>query len=168
MEKILIFNFCSIPIYLIILFTTFVRKTTKGIVNKLFLWLIFISLSTCLIDLIADGYTSFLPLSKPMLILVSISNYLYFALRNVIPLVYLFFLLEHVRMHAMIKNRYSRLLISIPYFVILLVLFTNPFHNLAFTITSEKGYERGATPLYFLCDFYRLFTCRGDFAFHKL
>lgn len=143
MDQILIFNFCSIPIYLIILFTTFVRKTTKGTVNKLFLWLIFISLSTCLIDLIADGYGPFLPLSKPMLIAVTIANYVYFALRNAIPLLYLFFLLEHVRMHALIKNTYSRLILSIPYFFVLVVLFTNPVHNLAFTVTSDVGYARG-------------------------
>ena len=141
--KIMAFNHCAIPIYIIILFTTFVRKTTKGAANQWFLTVVFVSLLTTIVDLFADGYEIFLPLSIQMKQAVSIANYIYFALRNVTPLLYIYFLLAVTRTSFQIQKKWKEVLMWIPYCVLFIVLATNPFHQLVFTVDCEHGYQRG-------------------------
>ena len=137
------FNICALPIFLIIIFTTFVRKTTKGITNKLYLSVILISFATLLVDFVADGYGPFLPLSDKQILVVSIANYVYFILRNIVALFYLIFLLSYTRTGFHFRTLASKLLMLVPYFIVLVIILTNPIHHKAFTITSADGYVRG-------------------------
>lgn len=140
----MIFNYCSIPIYIIILCTTFLRKTTKRLPNRLFIVIISVSLFTALIELVADGYAKYLPLSQTMRLCVSAANYAYFVTRNAIALLYLIFLLSLLRTGFHFRTVLSKVLLLFPYACVLAVLCTNPLHHKAFVVTSEEGYVRGA------------------------
>lgn len=142
-DKIMTFNYCAIPIFVIILFTTFVRKTTTGSTNRWFITVVFVSLFTCLIDLVADGYEKYLPLSKSMQIVVCIANYLYFVLRNLTPVIYLYFLFAVTRASYRLQHPFKKFLMWAPYTLAILILLSNPFHHLVFSVTAEQGYQRG-------------------------
>ena len=143
MGKILIFNYCSIPIFLIILYTNYVRRVTKGSANRLFFSIICVALVSALCDIVADGYEPFLPLSATGVKIVAIANYAYFYTRNLIPPMYLVYLLASTRTGFYLRNRLSKFLITLPYLILLGFLFTNPFHHKVFTVTAEEGYVRG-------------------------
>ena len=91
MNKVMVFNYCSIPVLIIVLLTTFIRKTTKGTSNRLFIGIFSITLFTGLVDIIADGYEAFLPLNSTWLILVTVANYIYFVGRNLVSFDYTIF-----------------------------------------------------------------------------
>ena len=78
MNKVMVFNYCSIPVLLIVLLTTFIRKTTKGMSNRLFIGIFSSALFTGIIDIFADGYEAFLPLI--------LSTLIYFLLARLITL----------------------------------------------------------------------------------
>lgn len=149
MGNLLAFNMCAIPIYIIILCATFVRKTTKGIVNRWFIMMVIVSLATTIVDLIADGYELILPLEPMQLQIVTVANYLYFILRNATVVLYLFFLFALTRTDFHLHSRTSKYLLLAPYAVIILLLATNPIHHKAFTTTAEHGYARGPLILVF-------------------
>ena len=149
MNKVMVFNYCSIPVLLIVLLTTFIRKTTKGMSNRLFIGIFSSALFTGIIDIFADGYEAFLPLNSTWIILVTVSNYIYFVGRNLVPFLYLFFLLTFTRTTFRMRTFTARMFLLAPYAFLLLVLFTNPIHHKAFIITSEQGYIRGPFVLVF-------------------
>lgn len=143
MDKILLFNYCAVPIYLIILSTTFVRRTTKGRVNRLFIITVALCLASAIIDFLADGYGPFMPLSPFMRNCVAVANYLYFIVRNLIPLVYLLFLMALIKTRFSIRKKYMKAIVFFPYSVVIFVLLANPFHQKAFVVTATEGYVRG-------------------------
>ncbi len=161
MNKIMIFNYCSIPIFLIILCTTFIRKTTKSLPNRLFILIICVSMFSVFVDLLADGYSGSLPLSSAQLAIVTIANYLYFITRNAIALLYLFFLFALTRTGFHRQSKAAKIALALPYLAVLLVLFTNPIHHKAFLVNADTGYER--QPLlavfYTASIFYSLWGC---------
>ena len=149
MNKVMVFNYCSIPVLIIVLLTTFIRKTTKGTSNRLFIGIFSITLFTGLVDIIADGYEAFLPLNSTWLILVTVANYIYFVGRNLVSFLYLIFLFSFTRTTFRFRSHLFRFFLITPYLILLLVLFTNPIHHKTFTITSEEGYIRGSLVLVF-------------------
>ena len=159
MDRILFFNYCAIPIYLIILYTTFVRKTTKGLANILFIALTFVSLLTTVLDIIADSYEAYLPMNSWYYIVILITTYAYFILRNATSFLYLFFILSYTRTWFRFRSLTARIALIAPYAVLLLVLLTNPFHHRVFTITRDTGYARGSLilVLYAVSVFYLFF-----------
>ncbi|MCR5724753.1 MAG: EAL domain-containing protein [Treponema sp.] len=149
MGNILTFNICAIPIFIIILTSTFIRKTTKGEANRWFIVLSTVSLAAAVVDLIADGYGLFLPLSPVQLHIVTITNYLYFALRNATIVLYLFFLFALTRTDFRFRSKRVKFLLILPYLIILGLLLTNPWHHRVFTIRPDIGYSRGPLILVF-------------------
>ena len=142
MSSLLVFNYCAIPIYLIILATTFIRRTTKGTANKWFILLTCLALATTLVDLVADGYEYFLPLTETQRFYVSLANYIYFALRNSTVVIYLFFLTSITHTRFRLYSKLSKVLTFIPYLIIIALLVSNPFHHQVFEVTCEEGYVR--------------------------
>ena len=146
MERILFLNYCSVPIFAIILVTTYIRRTTKGLANRLFLSVTFVSLLTVTADIIAEWINM-----EPQILhdhpWTYIFPFLYFSLRGATIWMYLLFIIAYFRMTFQFRSKFKRFLIGIPYFVMIAVLFTNPIHNLMFTVTEETGYQRG--PLFF-------------------
>lgn len=51
MEKILYFDYCTIPVLIIVLFATLMRKMTKGLANRLFITIIILSCINTVFDL---------------------------------------------------------------------------------------------------------------------
>ncbi|MCR5092577.1 MAG: EAL domain-containing protein [Lachnospiraceae bacterium] len=159
--KILFFNYCSIPILLIILFTTFIRKATKGPVNRRFIALTIITLLNTVIDIGASDYERMLPLTQTQVYIVTFFNYLYFLFRALEPLIYLYILFLLTRSIFFFRSALARFLINLPYIYIVIALVTNPLHHLIFAISPTSGYERGPLILSFYAVglFYILFGC---------
>ena len=141
--KILYFDLCSLPLFLLILITCYTRKMTKGNANRLFLAAVLMSLISAAADLVMAVLAKRVPLSGAEFVLETALGYIYLAVRNTSNAVVLLFLLSLTRMTSLLKKRWTKILYCLPNAVILLLLATNPFTHAAFTVTAEMGYARG-------------------------
>ena len=161
--KILYFDLCSIPLFLLILITCYTRKMTKGNANRLFLAAAAMSLTSAAADLIMAVLAKRVPLSGAEFALETALGYVYLTVRNTSNAVVLLFLLSLTRMTSLLRKRWAKILYCVPNAVILLLLATNPFTHAAFTVTAEMGYARGPlmplvyamASLYGVCGFAR-------------
>ena len=141
--KIIYFDICAVPIFLIILIATFIRKTIKGHANQLFILLVLMSLFAAVSDVIMECSIAAPPLEEKQVIIGYIFGYLYFLTRNATILIYQFFLFAVTRTGMRVQEGWKKFLMSVPYIVVALIILLNPFTRNVFTITTENGYERG-------------------------
>ena len=147
--KIIYFDICAIPLFLMILFVCYSRKMTKGTANRLFISLVSVSLFSALADMGMEITGNMAPLSGTGRFICCASTYVYLTLRNTTNVVLLLFLLALTRTAFLIRQKWAKVLFSLPYVVILLMLVQNAFTHNAFTITAESGYVRGPLMLAF-------------------
>lgn len=143
MEYIIHFDICSIPIFLIILITVFVRKMTHGIANRLFIALIIVSMVSAVSDLLNVIICSEYPLSDADVFFGNVVNYLYFISRNATIVIYFFFIYAITRTWYRVKSKKMQALLLFPFAVEMAALLINPFTGIIFTVDAENGYFRG-------------------------
>lgn len=141
--KVIYFDICAIPLFLMILIICFSRKMTKGKANQMFLLVVAVSLLSTFADLGMEIPNGMLPMSETGCFFCTLSTYLYLALRNSNNALLLLFLLLLTRTTSLIRKKWVRLVFWLPYAVLLLLLVQNPFTNSVFTVTAETGYTRG-------------------------
>ena len=141
--KIIYFDICSIPLFLLILIICYSRRMYKGNANRLFLAVVFLSLISAVTDLGVEITSGLAPLGRLGLALCTASSYIYLALRNATNAVLMLFLLTLTRTTSLIRKRWVKIAFCTPYCIILLLLALNPFTKAVFTVTAETGYARG-------------------------
>ena len=159
--RIIYFDLCAIPLFLMILTICFSRKMTKGNANRLFIGLVFLSLFSAIADLGMEILDNLAPLSEGGRVLCSMSTYAYLFLRNSNNAVLLLFLLALTRTAFLIRKRWAKIAFCLPYAAILAMLAQNPFTYNAFIVTLEVGYTR--RPL--MLAFYGIALLYGLFGF---
>ncbi len=143
MGQILFFDYCALPIYLIIIYTIFVRRTTKGASNVLFIFLtVFLTITTAC-DILAESYGGFLPMSERERIFFSAAQFCYLLFRNINGVMYVLFLITYTRTQYHFRNRRNLAFFFAPVAIMCAVLFTNPIHHRVYTVSAETGYSRG-------------------------
>ena len=147
--RIIYFDLCAIPLFLMILSTCFFRKMTKGNANRLFIGLVFLSLFSTIADLGMEILDNMAPLSETGRLLCSISAYTYLFIRNSNNAVLLLFLLALTRTAFLIRKPWVKIVYCLPYAAIVVMLAQNPFTHNVFTVTREVGYTRGPLMLAF-------------------
>ncbi|MDO4989629.1 MAG: EAL domain-containing protein [Eubacteriales bacterium] len=92
--KIIYFDICAIPLFLMILFVCQSRRMTRGNANQLFITLVLLSLFSALADLGMEIADNAAPLSEAGRLACGVCTYVYLTLRNATNAVLLLFLLE--------------------------------------------------------------------------
>ncbi len=141
--KVIYFDICSIPLFLMILIICHTRRMTKGKANQMFVLVVTVSLISAIADLGMEIPNSMLPMSGTGYFICTLSTYLYLAVRNGNNAILLLFLLMLTRTTSLIRKKWVRFAFWLPYMVLLLLLAQNPFTHRVFTITAETGYARG-------------------------
>lgn len=147
--RILYFDICAIPLFLMILFVCFSRRMTNGNANRLFITLVFLSLFSTVADLGMEICDNLAPLTETGRLVCAVSTYVYLILRNCNNVVLLLFLLALTRTTTLLRKRWAKIVCCLPYFVLLGMLAQNPFTHNVFIITTQVGYTRG--PLMMAC-----------------
>ena len=141
--KVLYFDICAIPLFLIILFICYSRKMTRGAANRLFIGVVFLSLLSTVADLCMEIPDTMVPLSEGGRIFCTVSSYMYLLLRNANNAVLLLFLLAFTKTTFLIRKNWVKVVYCLPYICVLVLLAQNPFTRTVFTVTSQAGYARG-------------------------
>ena len=147
--KIIHFDLCAIPLFIIILCVCRSRKMTRGLANGLFITLVSLSLVSAVTDLGMEIADNMAPLSGPGRALCCVTTYTYLALRHTTNAVLLLFLLALTRTTFLIRKKWVKLAFCAPYALILILLLQNPFTHSVFTVTAQAGYSRGPLILVF-------------------
>lgn len=92
--KIIYFDICAIPLFLMILFVCHSRRMIRGNANQLFITLVLLSLFSALADLGMEIADNAAPLSEAGRLGCGVCTYVYLILRNATNAVLLLFLLE--------------------------------------------------------------------------
>ncbi|MCR4585521.1 MAG: EAL domain-containing protein [Lachnospiraceae bacterium] len=159
LEKTLYMNLAAIPIYVIIWVTTVFRKMTKGRTNVLFLWLTGTAFLTVFAELFVRYTMRTFPLTPSQVQVVKAAEYVYFLARNASNLIYIFFIFSVTRTWYKIRPLWKKLLIALPFIAVCVMLLINERTGYVFTVTAERGYDRGRKILilYLLATIYFVF-----------
>ncbi len=142
-DRILIFNYCAVPIYSIILISIFVKGATKGWNNKFFIFVNAISLIATIFDIWLNHIVIHRPLSDGAVFAVTSLEYGYYLLHDMTMLFYQLYLIYVFKTEFLLKNKAILMILSIMTFGLLFLIFSNPITEWIFTVTPENGYTRG-------------------------
>ncbi len=143
MDRIVYLDYVAVPIYTIILYAAHSRKMVSGASYKWFMMLISASLATALCDCVTGSLSGNFPISDAKAVLVALFTYLYYVFHILVPIFYLLFLFSETRTGYWMTKKHNLLITFSPYFVLMLILFSNLFTGLVFTVDTENGYQRG-------------------------
>lgn len=142
--KVLYFDICAVPVYIIIIVTTLSRGMTVGRSNRLYLG---VSICAFLADF-CEIYEKLMLFgndhSENVLFWVRVSVYIYYITRNAVNVIYLFFVISMTKTWYKISAWQVKGILMLPYFGLLGLLASNESRGAIFNVSFERGYERGS------------------------
>ena len=122
---------------------------TKGNANRLYVSIVFISLICAITDLLIEIPQNVLPMSDAGYIICNVATYVYLVIRNATNVVLLLFLLHLTQTSFILGKTWVKVIFSIPYTLIMILLTLNPLTHNVFKITKESGYARSSLMMVF-------------------
>ncbi len=161
-----LFDLCSIPIYILILWTCYVRKISKDHASRIFITMNAVSLLCAVLDAAMELAVNPVPISNAAVFWGSLTNYLYLFFRNATLVLYLLFVFAITRNDFRIRSPQMRCLLWAPNGVLVLMLLQNLFTHNVFNVTTAQGYTRGPLMivLYLIAAIYGLSAAGYSFA----
>lgn len=143
-DRIIYFDVCAVIILTIIFFSMFFRKMTKGASNISFIVLTFVSILTAITDLLCSLYLTVWPITQENYTFRYILHCLYFILRNLSTPMYLVYIISiSSSWYLFKKNIFRKLVLFVPFLVLVLLVVTNNYTNLIFIFDENMLYQRG-------------------------
>lgn len=155
--KILYFDIAAMIIQVILLASLILRKMMSGRANKIFLLLLVNVFLTTICDSWSEVYSIWFPAKESNTLFRQLLFYGYFLFRNLTPPIYHLFICSLTdTWHILVKNKWLKMILILPYVVICTTLFSNPFHHMVFYFDENLLYTRGPllNVLYAACFFY--------------
>ena len=142
------FDSAALIMLAVLFITVIIRKMTKGTSNRIFLLQILIAVISTSFDIFAvtlDNYNS------QNILLLYIAHTGYLMVHNIHPFVHMLFVVSLTdTWHKIFRNPVKIVLFALPYGLDFILLATNPFTHLMFTV--DKGYTHEAL-------FHTLYIC---------
>ncbi len=153
-----LFDLCSIPIYMLILWTCYARKIYKDQASRIFITMNAVSLLCAVLNVAMEFAVNPVPISRTAVFWGSLTNYLYLFFRNGTLVLYLLFVFAITRTEFRIRSPLMRCLLWAPNGVLVLLLLQNLFTHTVFNVTTAEGYTRGPLmiALYIIAGIYAL------------
>ncbi|MBQ6346654.1 MAG: EAL domain-containing protein [Clostridia bacterium] len=161
-----LFDLCSIPIYMLILWTCYARKIYKDQASRIFITMNAVSLLCAVLNVAMEFAVNPVPISRTAVFWGSLTNYLYLFFRNGTLVLYLLFVFAITRTEFRIRSPLMRCLLWAPNGVLVLLLLQNLFTHTVFNVTTAEGYTRGPLmiALYIIAGIYGLSAAGYSFA----
>jgi len=153
-----LFDLCSTPIYMLILWTCYARKIYKDQASRIFITMNAVSLLCAVLNVAMEFAVNPVPISRTAVFWGSLTNYLYLFFRNGTLVLYLLFVFAITRTEFRIRSPLMRCLLWAPNGVLVLLLLQNLFTHTVFNVTTAEGYTRGPLmiALYIIAGIYGL------------
>ncbi len=136
--RIISFDIASILVISVLLALSIAEKNYKTSSEKTFLTFIIASLLSSIFDVLSVLKNVPVPAQYAF-------NELYFLIRNIIPLIYIYYCLRIIGLNGKI-NKYKLItsILIIPYIILFILVVTSPWTKFIFFISKEGLYQRGA------------------------
>ncbi len=141
--KIVYFDICSIPIFVLIISTCVARRMTKSRAEKLLIMVSALSLACAVLDVWMEFVVNPTPLTENEVLLGTIISTSYKFLHNATLLFYLIFIMVITRTVNKIRSRMHHFLLYLPMMILAVLLVQNFFTHNVFSVTAQDGYMRG-------------------------
>ncbi len=139
-------NFDIAAVFLSVsIFISFIlRKTTKGSKNMMYLAVNGLILGAAILDIITMLFGSVFPANEFTLFEQALFNYMYFIVRNATPPTYIIYSIYVLgRDHIIRESLPIKLILNVPYIIIVLMLVMNPWNSCVFYFDDNCMYQRG-------------------------
>ncbi len=143
MDSILYFDYIALPLYIILMVSSFARGMTKGRSSRLFNWILFISIITTICDIGLETLVRVKPVTGGRLFFATVFAYGYFLFHNMTAFIYFLFIYSITNTWYKLRKKVVQLIMSIPFAIFVVLLCFNPFLHNCFTVTAVDGYQRG-------------------------
>lgn len=141
------FDAAALIMLAVLFVTVIIRKMTKGTSNRIFLLQILIAVMSTSFDIFAvtlDNYNS------RNILLLNIAHTGYLMIHNIHPFVHMLFVISLTdTWHKIFRNPAKIVLFALPYSLDFVLLATNPFTHLMFTVKNGYTHEALFHTLYF-------------------
>ena len=138
-----LFDLCSIPIYILILWTCYARKIYKDQASRIFITMNAVSLLCAVLDVAMEFVVNPVPISQTAVFFGNLISYLYLFFRNATLVLYLLFVFAVTRTDFRIRSPLMRCILWAPNGALVLLLSQNLFTHNVFNVTVAEGYTRG-------------------------
>ena len=157
--KLIYFDICSIPVFLLIIHTCFARRMTTTRAEKLFLAVNALSLVCAVLDILMEFVVNPVPITQSEAVMGMLISFSFKLLHNLTLVFYLLFVFVITRTLHLIRSAAARALIWLPFAVLTAALLINFRTRSLFTVTMEQGYSRGPLVLlvYIIAGIYGFF-----------
>ena len=157
--KLIYFDICSIPVFLLIIHTCFARRMTTTRAEKLFLVVNALSLVCAVLDILMEFVVNPVPITQSEAVMGMLISFSFKLLHNLTLVFYLLFVFVITRTLHLIRSAAARALIWLPFAVLTAALLINFRTRSLFTVTMEQGYSRGPLVLlvYIIAGIYGFF-----------
>ena len=140
-QRLIYYDYCSLVLLAMILFSTVLRKMTKGKLNRLFLLLVCSAFVATAADIVSLSHNN---AGYDNLNVRQFENMVYlFSHSLTTPLFASYVTTLTDTSHIFKKNRIVGILINVPYIIMLIAIFTNPLTGKLFGFDSNNHYQRG-------------------------
>ncbi len=143
MYSLLYFDYVAIPLYIVLLFSSYARGMTKGRSSRLFNFILILSIAATVCDIGMESLTRVTPVPDGKLIGATLFGYGYFLFHNATGLVYFLFIYSITNTWYLLRKKIANVIVVFPFAVFIAALITNPMTDSCFTVTAENGYSRG-------------------------
>ncbi len=149
------FDYCAIILLAMCIFSVVFQKLTVSVSGRILFLVLAVSLIAACCDaaaILTEGTTH--------IVILYLTNYLYFFFRNLAPVLYLLFLISLTdTWHVLLQKPRFCALLCAPFIVLVLALATNPFTHKIFYIDQARHYVRGSffLLLYLISFFYLIY-----------
>lgn len=132
------FDIAGLIVLIVLLFSVIYRKMTKGLANRLFISSIAAAMIASSFDIIAEFIDSNFAACTP-LVYIAHTGYLLFHNAQA-PLHILFLISLTDTWHKVRRNAFLKGLLTVPYIILALLLISNLFTGMIFTVEPGAGY----------------------------
>lgn len=167
MEKIVYFDYAALFLLLLILFSTFFRRMTKGTSNHMFIFMLATVLVSTVFDIAAVTLDN---MKSDNVFLLTAAHTGYLLTHNLSTPAYVLYIISLTdTWHRLRKSLWQKLLIAVPFGLIVLLLAVNLFTGCVFTV-ADTGYTHQSLfwSLYASAGYYAVLGLAYLFCYRKL
>lgn len=141
--KLIYFDICSIPVFLLIIHTCYARRMTTTKAEKLFLLVNWLSLVCAVLDILMEFVVNPVPITDGGVIMGMAISFAFKLLHNLTLVFYFLFVFVITRTYHLLRRTAVRAAVWLPFTVLAAALLINFRTRSLFTVTTEGGYSRG-------------------------
>ena len=146
MEKIIYFDYSAAAVLILLAISVYIRRLTRGRLNRFYIGLVAMILVTCVADIYAISFDNAGPGNISGKIF---AHSLYLMLHTLMPGVYCAYLIALADgFHVIKRSKLSLIILTVPYLVLFVLLHISMFNGCMFYLDENDTYTRG--PLFSL------------------